>query len=520
MSMKKLNLVSKIGLAAIALLCQVTSVKSQVCDVSYQYRTPIVIKNTGVALTNHAVKLTINTSTLVSAGKMLASGNDIRFTDTLCNQLNYWIESGMNTAATVIWVKIPSLTAAANRTINMYYSNPSAGAVSNGSGVFEFFDDFSGSTINLSKWNVYGSSASLSGSGILNLNGSDVELVTIGAFATPNITESNMTSVGSQYNCIGQLPSGSFVNGFCATNSGGTGRLAWTQAACASWAWAGSYNTGANFPTGTWSLSWLATNNGSVTTPAGTITTSSTTSMPSTTRSSIGITCYGGAGTLSSDWFRVRKYAAVEPTLTVGAEVVNYVLRVNNMSTGINATNYSTWCNNVTMYMIPEVGGRFNNPCFVRLQMSDASGSFSNPKVIQRFNFSNQNLFLSLWNIIGVFDSGSLASPNVPYGTGYKFRLVSSSINYTGPPSANSYTFGATPVPNFTINNAAQCNEIDKFTFTNSGTIGAGNSAVYNWDFGDTSTGTGSPVSHGYAYHGTKNVKLVSVNSQVPQCAD
>ncbi len=99
----------------------------------WSYRKSIVISNTVGALTDYQVRLTIDTSSLISASKMQASGQDIRFTDSSGNGLflNYWIEPGtINTASTIIWVKIPSLSTGLN-TIYIYYGNSLSPAASN-----------------------------------------------------------------------------------------------------------------------------------------------------------------------------------------------------------------------------------------------------------------------------------------------------------------------------------------------------------------------------------------------------
>lgn len=86
---------------------------------------------------------TIDTTTLITAGKMRSDCGDIRFTDSDGSTLiNYWIESGQNTVSTKIWIKIPSISAGTN-TIYVYYGNASATSASNGTNIFLFFDDFS-----------------------------------------------------------------------------------------------------------------------------------------------------------------------------------------------------------------------------------------------------------------------------------------------------------------------------------------------------------------------------------------
>jgi len=64
---------------------------------------------------------------------MRSDCGDIRFTDSdATTLLNYWIESGCNSASTKIWVKVPSIPASSTKTIYVYYGNPSATSASNG----------------------------------------------------------------------------------------------------------------------------------------------------------------------------------------------------------------------------------------------------------------------------------------------------------------------------------------------------------------------------------------------------
>ncbi len=87
------------------------------CNCAWQYKMPVTVTNLGAtAQTDYQVSITVNTQALVSAGKMLASGNDIRFADASCTNLAYWIESGMNTSTTVIWIKVSSIPASSSAT--------------------------------------------------------------------------------------------------------------------------------------------------------------------------------------------------------------------------------------------------------------------------------------------------------------------------------------------------------------------------------------------------------------------
>ncbi|MFH7873596.1 MAG: DUF2341 domain-containing protein, partial [Candidatus Aenigmatarchaeota archaeon] len=125
----------------------------------FSYRKPITITNIQNSnnLTDYQVLVTLDTASLISAGKMRSDCGDIRFTDSDgLTLLNYWIESGCNSANTRIWVKIPSIPAGSTKTIYVYYGNPSASSMSNGDATFDFFDDFEDGVINTNKWTTVG----------------------------------------------------------------------------------------------------------------------------------------------------------------------------------------------------------------------------------------------------------------------------------------------------------------------------------------------------------------------------
>jgi len=125
-------------------------------SITLTYRKPITINNTSNTntLTNYQVLVTVDTASLISAGKLQSDCDDIRFTDNSTsyniadwtNNYPYWIESGCNTSATKIWVKVDTIPASSNKTIYMYYGNASASGASDGNSTFDFFDDFSTDT--------------------------------------------------------------------------------------------------------------------------------------------------------------------------------------------------------------------------------------------------------------------------------------------------------------------------------------------------------------------------------------
>ena len=94
---------------------------------SWAYRKGVEVGNAGgTQLTNENVLITLDTSSLVTAGKMQNDCDDLRATDSdTTTAIDYWIESGCNTSSTRIWVRIPTLPAAGT-TVYLYYGNSSA----------------------------------------------------------------------------------------------------------------------------------------------------------------------------------------------------------------------------------------------------------------------------------------------------------------------------------------------------------------------------------------------------------
>ncbi|RSN76701.1 MAG: hypothetical protein DSO07_01915 [Thermoproteota archaeon] len=120
----------------------------------WQYRRSIIIDNTqnNNDLKDYQVKITVDTRSLISpfplfsAEKMKSDCSDIRFTDSDgVTLLSYWIESGINTPNTIIWVKVPSIPAGSKKTIYMYYGNPNATSLSDPKATMFIYEDFTAS---------------------------------------------------------------------------------------------------------------------------------------------------------------------------------------------------------------------------------------------------------------------------------------------------------------------------------------------------------------------------------------
>lgn len=120
---------------------------------SWKHRVSIrVVENSGNTLTDFQVFVSLDTASLIGAGKMQANGSDIRFTDSAGNGIPYWIESGINSGNTTILIRTPLVPASSAETVYMYYGNPTAISMSNASAVFDFFDDFLGTELDSGKW--------------------------------------------------------------------------------------------------------------------------------------------------------------------------------------------------------------------------------------------------------------------------------------------------------------------------------------------------------------------------------
>lgn len=81
-----------------------------------------------------------------NASRLKPDYSDLRFALSNDTALPYWLESD-NKA----WVKVPSIPNGTG-TLYAYYGNLSAASASNGTNTFDFFDDFSGNSIDTGKW--------------------------------------------------------------------------------------------------------------------------------------------------------------------------------------------------------------------------------------------------------------------------------------------------------------------------------------------------------------------------------
>ncbi|MFH1390444.1 MAG: DUF2341 domain-containing protein, partial [Candidatus Margulisiibacteriota bacterium] len=187
----------------------------------YLYRRSININNPGSALYDFPIQATIDTESLISAGKLKADGSDLRFISTdEATEYPYWIDSStLNTAATKIWIKIPTLESGSTIEIYATYGNYSCTAASSGESVFNFFDDFNGSAIDTSKWTITNSTGFSVGNGELHGTNTTGRLTSIQTFNSGVALEIKSRRVGDT------SANGNMIGGFFLTTSNGFGLL-------------------------------------------------------------------------------------------------------------------------------------------------------------------------------------------------------------------------------------------------------------------------------------------------------
>jgi len=152
-------------------------------DDSWLYRKAVALTNSGTAQTDFQVMITIDTTGLITAGKMQADCDDIRLTDINSNIIPHWMEPGTcNNASTKIWAKLPSISTTGS-TAYIYYGNPSV--ASSSSTADTFIREISGVQ---GAWDMDGSGAIATGANVADSSGNG-----------NNGTASNIDTLGMAY---------------------------------------------------------------------------------------------------------------------------------------------------------------------------------------------------------------------------------------------------------------------------------------------------------------------------------
>mgnify|MGYP002682139603 CR=1 FL=1 len=147
-------------------------------------------------------------------------GGDLRFTDNDGETLlPFWVEEVSGTSpnrVAKVWVKVKD-DLGSNVDIYCYYGNINASNASNGEGVFDFFDDFDGTSLDTSKWSGDTTGFSVS-SGNLKGTNTTGRLQSVSSFSYTTIQEVRAKTVARATN-------GQQIAGFFASTSDGLGFL-------------------------------------------------------------------------------------------------------------------------------------------------------------------------------------------------------------------------------------------------------------------------------------------------------
>jgi hypothetical protein len=117
------------------------------------YARPITLSNpSGVAIYSYPVPVELDSAAAIAADKMRVDCGDLRFASA-DGELAYWIESGCNSAATRIWVKVAYIPTGSS-TITVTYGHSSLSPASDGRATFLFFDDFEDGLVDDVYWQL------------------------------------------------------------------------------------------------------------------------------------------------------------------------------------------------------------------------------------------------------------------------------------------------------------------------------------------------------------------------------
>jgi len=134
------------------------------------------------SITNYQMSVTIKNGTGTASGGVMYTENvaqpdfdDVRFTwynytSGQEQEVDFWVETINTGVDATFWIEIPEITNVADNIIYVYYGNSIVSTISDGETTFLFFDDFSGTSLDTTKWNVIQGDVSVGG-GILKLTG-------------------------------------------------------------------------------------------------------------------------------------------------------------------------------------------------------------------------------------------------------------------------------------------------------------------------------------------------------------
>ena len=396
--------------------------------------------STAGPLLNFQVKVTVNTLVFISGGNMNSAGNDIRFSNQVCGNLPYFIESGINTANTVIWIKVDSIPASGSTTFNMYYGNPTAPALSNADSVFDFHDDFNDNIFDLTKWETRGTFLSLveSGGVVTGVGNGNWEYFRSRVnFTGPIVIEDRFQAGTSAGFTLGVTATD---NRYTLRENGGICGTTYDPDVSTSNTYFDAAYPGVPFPlAGMNDFRAVVKINANYIEMSSycNLTTSNCNNVPRSLNTytapqfNIGYSAWGNGSNIVVDWVRVRKYVSAEPVTVAGTPQGNFVLRPISL-------NDSTLCPGQAFTMDFDVVGTFVPGNIYTGQLSDALGSFAVPSAVGTLAGSSP----------GTFTMSCMIPANAAPGTTYLLRLTATNPALTGQNSSFFVTVHQPPMVN------------------------------------------------------------------------
>jgi Domain of unknown function (DUF2341)/Dictyostelium (slime mold) repeat len=307
-----------------ALLIAVTSVPARTAPL---YEAVVTITNpSSTVLVNHQVSLTIDTASLIGAGKLQADGDDLRITDANGSSLCFFLEGPLNTAQTIVWVRVPNLPAGDQVELLLYYGDPSATGVSDPACTFDYWEGFDDSTTDFGVacgsviWSVSGGSLFLTWTGKGMFVASPAMALTPTLVAEADVTSATGTWPGLHWFLDGTQYSYALTYGNSAARISATPASTTDGDRCAAHAWASTV-VSAGTVAGIWGLAWPATGAQRAAFPELAPLTAASAELARNRPLQLALGGIAtGDGTLSVNWIRTRRYAAAPPTAAIGAE--------------------------------------------------------------------------------------------------------------------------------------------------------------------------------------------------------
>jgi hypothetical protein len=276
--------------------------------------------------------------------------DDLRFTNSSDSELGYWFEDNSYISGTSVnvYVQIGSLV---NQTLHMYYGNTTAPTTSDIRKAFILGDDFTESSLNTTRWVLYGGATATMFDNWVNITsngGNDFLVGRLNITTASNGWEystSSKWSTDNSYNGFGTWNDGSSLPMCNAYNNGG-GTTDDKRYACYVSSYA--YNTRDTNYTQWYIKKLMLNKTTAVFYDNGTFKTSITSEIPNSALN-MPITFYlgSGGGTYHTvDWAYMRPIANIEPTISISKTINFNITNVTNLTfTTGNVT--SNWYVNI-----------------------------------------------------------------------------------------------------------------------------------------------------------------------------